>query len=320
MSLRIREFSPEDYPAVVAVGNAANPDYPRTEPEWRHEDAMHDPKLRRRRWLAEWDGRVAGFGGYHQNPWQYHPQKFTVFVAVRPEFRRRGIGGALYEHTLAALAEYDPIQLKAHARENDPDSVRFLNRHGFVEQMRDWESRLEVAAFDPAPFAGRVERVLGQGIAIRTCAELENDPARFRKLHTLEGAVEDDMPAAEPVTHSSFEAWERRVTRSPGFLPDAWSVAVDGSEYVGLTQFWASQASPVLYTGATGVRREYRRRGIALALKLRAVEYARRRGAPELRTWNEVGNEGMLSINIRLGFRRHTAAIGFVNELREEGT
>ena len=30
----------------------------------------------------------------------------------------------------------------------------FAERRGFVEEMRSWESRLEVATFDPAPFAG----------------------------------------------------------------------------------------------------------------------------------------------------------------------
>jgi GNAT superfamily N-acetyltransferase len=48
----------------------------------------------------------------------------------------------------------------------------------------------------------------------------------------------------------------------------------------------------------------HRRRGIALALKLAAIDYARRVGAPIIRTDNDSTNTGMLAINSRLGFVR----------------
>jgi RimJ/RimL family protein N-acetyltransferase len=46
--------------------------------------------------------------------------------------------------------------------------------------------------------------------------------------------------------------------------------------------------------------------GIALALKLRTIAYAQEHGKPYIKTWNDSPNEGMIALNERLGFVRHT--------------
>ena len=96
-------------------------------------------------------------------------------------------------------------------------------------------------------------------------------------------------------------------------------VALDGERYVGMSNLWKSQADPSeLYTGLTGVSRSHRRRGIALALKLRAIDYARRNGVRRLKTWNESNNRAMLSINEALGFVKQPAWINYVKQIRQE--
>jgi GNAT superfamily N-acetyltransferase len=97
---------------------------------------------------------------------------------------------------------------------------------------------------------------------------------------------------------------------SPWALHDAFFVAKDGERYVGESYLLLDLNDPeALYQGLTGVRPEYRRRGIAMALKVRVMEYARDRGCKTVKTWNSTLNEGMLSINHKLGFTGHTAWI-----------
>jgi GNAT superfamily N-acetyltransferase len=96
---------------------------------------------------------------------------------------------------------------------------------------------------------------------------------------------------------------------NPKILPDAYFVAVHDGEYVGQSVLWANRADAGLDTGLTGVRRAYRRRGVALALKLRGIDYARRHGHPLIRTGNDSHNLPMLSINERLGFVKQPAWI-----------
>jgi hypothetical protein len=57
-----------------------------------------------------------------------------------------------------------------------------------------------------------------------------------------------------------------------------------------------------LNTGLTGVLRSHRRRGIATALKVCAMSFARDYGAIEVDTDNEENNP-MLQLNYQLGFR-----------------
>src|SRR5690606_23520676 len=153
---------------------------------------------------------------------------------------------------------------------------------------------------------------------IKTVRELETDPDRNAKLYKLEFALERDVPSPEPITEVPFEEWMKLWDR-PNLLPDAWFIAVHDGEYVGSTNLWKTQArDDLLYTGLTGVLREYRRKGIATALKLQAVRYAQTHGISQVRTWNAQSNEGMLGINVRLGFVRQPAYIMFTRKLREE--
>jgi RimJ/RimL family protein N-acetyltransferase len=98
-------------------------------------------------------------------------------------------------------------------------------------------------------------------------------------------------------------------------MAEGYFLALDNGQYVGLSTLWASQGVPDLYTGLTGTLRSHRRRGIALALKLSAIDYARSIGTPRIRTWNATGNEGMLAINEALGFVKQPAWIEYALEL-----
>ena len=96
-------------------------------------------------------------------------------------------------------------------------------------------------------------------------------------------------------------------------------MALDRGKYVGMTELWSNQADPELFDiGVTGVLRPHRRRGIAMALKLRGIEFAQRKGIRELSTWNASHNEGILAVKRQLGYVRRPAHIAYVKEVRAE--
>lgn len=318
--VRLRPFTPDDYPALVALHNRVLPEYPDTPGQWRFHDERRDSKIRWGRFVAEMPGAgIVGMSVYEQPMDMYHPRKFEVGVNVHPEQRNRGVGSALYDLTLQTLAPFDPLLVRTRVREDMTPGLAFVRNRGFVEEMRDWESRLAVTAFDFAPFTEASERVGAQGITIKTLAELAADPDRDHKAYALDMAITADMPSPDPFTAPPFEHWAKNILENPDFLPEAWFIARnDAGEYVGLSVLWRSQASDDLYTGATGVRRAYRRRGIALALKLRAIAYAKSIGCPTIKTWNEVNNRGMLSINEALGFAKQPVWIQMVKTITKE--
>ena len=187
---------------------------------------------------------------------------------------------------------------------------------GFEEVQREWESRLDVDGFDHSKWAARIAAVEARGIGIATLDELVSDPERNRKLYELVEAVAADVPSPDDYTSSSFEVFEDRLRTSPNLIPEGYFVAVDGDRYVALSNLWRAQArDDELYVGLTGTLREYRRQGLATALKLKAVQFAARNGVRVLKTWNATSNVGMLEINDALGFVRQPAWIDYAKDV-----
>ena len=320
VAVTIRDFQPEDYPAIVEIENLSYPEHPATVEERRFEDETFDRKTYAwRRYVAvEPSTRtIIGEADYNHLPWAFDPARFGIWIAVHPQWRRRGIGSLLYEKAIADLRTRGATQLRTWTQETQFDSVGWLRRRGFGELHRAWESRLDARAFDMEAF--RRDWDSPAGIEIVTLSEeLTKDPECLKELYEMDCELAPDVPRVDPFTRGPFETWREWVVNSPRSLPDAFFIAKSGGRYVGQSDLGRSEQLPeVLYTGFTGVRREFRGRGIAMALKLRAVDYAKRHGYREIRTWNSTLNAPMLGINVKLGFVKQPAWITLGKDLTE---
>lgn len=320
MTIRPVTFSEADYSARAAISNAVYPDYAETVDELKFSDANKDPKLKIARFLAEVEGKPVGLASYSQSLDMYHPQKFGINVSVLPEWQGQGIGKALYEHVLAALAPHEPILIRSNTREDYDRAVRFITDRGFTEAMRDWESRFNPHAFDRAPFVEILEKVTRGGIVIKSLAELsQSDPDWKQKLYELDWTITLDMPTTDTLTEPGFEHFEKTTLGNPNFLPEGWFIALVGEQYVGESALWKSLGEPgICYVGATGVRREYRRRGIATALKLVVADWAKAAEVQQVRTWNAQQNRAMLAINEAMGFEKIPAWVSYEKKLADD--
>lgn len=315
----VRAFAPADYPALVALSKASYPDYGESVEEWRHWDESWDhEKYFHRRLVAEDDGRIVGFGQVNHTRWAHVPTKYRVDVIVHPDARRRGHGTALYDALVATVRERDAKTLASGAKESMTDGVRFLTKRGYQEVKRDWESRLFVSGFDLAPFAGAGDRVAKQGVRIVALAdEMKRDPDALRKAYELNEDCRQDVPSVDPITRHTFDEFRRTDVDAPNALLDAFFIAIDpAGRYLGLSNMFSSlDDASFLWQGLTGVRREARGRGIAMALKLRTVGYAIDKGVEHIKTWNDTRNRTMLSINEALGFVKQPVWISFEKDL-----
>jgi ribosomal protein S18 acetylase RimI-like enzyme len=311
MQWQIRPFTMDDYQAIASIHNQLFPDDPYSPEEGRFWDKHRDPKTRFQRWLVERDGQTIGMAEYSQREDAYHPRKFWFNLEVHPDWQRQGIGSALLERLLAALQQYDPLLVQTQVREDMTPSVSFLEARGFQNVWRMWESQLDVTGFDFTPYADVEERLRERGIEIKPITELASDPERDRKLWALDDELEQDIPSLDEQTPFGYEQFVEKFLRNPQMPHEAYFIALHDGEYIGLTALWRPSLEEGLISSLTGVKRAYRRQGIALALKLRTIAYAQEQGKPYIKTWNDSPNEGMIALNERLGFVRHTGWITY---------
>lgn len=248
------------------------------------------------------------------------PHRFFT-VEVDPAHRRRGLGTALLGRVLEDLPAGTPCVMGCETTEDRPEAMAFLERRAFRPVLRTASSELDLAAFDPARLGDAARRAQAAGIVLRALGPGgARDERLLRGLHALHAAVLRDVPGAADAVCDPFEVWRRAYHENPDLLPEAHGVALDGEEVVGMTQLWASQASDaILYTGFTGVARSHRRHGLATALKVASLAWARTlrtaSGRPPVVRTSNADTNPMLGINLRLGFVERPARIRYERAL-----
>ena len=319
MTMKIRPFEPTDdeYRSCVDIANANWPEELSAPASWKHRDKHRNPDSLFQRVVGEVDGEIVAFSSYGESDWARVQGKYFVGVEVHPDHVRKGYGTAMYDHVVAALAERDPLFFTADTREDKPDFIRFLTKRGFEQTMRYPVSHVNPQAFDFAKFESVEKRVSDAGIEIVNVPDLPaRDSEWQRHWYDLECECWLDVPLPEPPTIGRFEEFAARFD-SPNYDASAHFVAIEDGKYVGLTGFWISPVEKhKLYTGLTGVVRSHRRKGVATALKVSGLRYAREYGATIIETDNEENNP-MFGLNLQLGFEAQPAWLDFRNVLRE---
>jgi mycothiol synthase len=301
------------YQGIAAIFNSLDPQRKVSALDIAEGEKRRDPKLKFQRWVAFEKDQVVGAGGYHQSIWFAHPQKFMLWIGVLPGHQGRGIGSALYETVIHGLQPFDPLAMRASTTEDNPQSMRFLEKRGFQEVIRDIRSELNVQAFNLSRFTGLEDRFRGNGIVIKTLPELENDPERNRKLYDLDWELSLSVPGdlAAGIGRRGLDKYVEYAITGPSALPEGFFVAVSGEEFIGLSHVLSSDKGVSLYQGLTGVKPQYRRQGIGLAMKIRAIAYARATGHTLIMAENDAKNRQMLAMNERLGYVRKPELITF---------
>ncbi|GAB4216567.1 MAG: GNAT family N-acetyltransferase [Roseiflexaceae bacterium] len=313
--LHIRPFvaCDADYNTLAAINSQAWPGEPVSKQGLQHDDQTWDQRYLLERLIVEHKRGPIAYAQYSETPWAYQPDKYFVKIVVLPDQQRQGVGALLYDRIFALLAQRGARLLTATAREDQQHAVGFLERRGFRQAIRELESRLDLAAFDPAPFQPALERVRQSGIAIASMREMQAaDPDWLHKWWQLSELIVRDIPTSEAFTPVTLEAFAQELA-SPNQRLDAVFVAVDTSsgEWAGLSGLCVYPEDPTtLSVGTTGVLRSYRRRGIALALKVAAITWAQRHSALVILGENEEHNP-MYLLNQTLGFRYTHAWLGF---------
>ena len=310
------ELNIEQISQIVDIAHAIRPDdfeSVATLSDWH--DAQRNAGRLCARWLTLVGDRIVGSAYIGQTSW-FPTDTTTLQVQIHPDQQSRGHGRVLLERAEATASERGAEKTFSWTEEEWPRSMRFLERAGYEPIERRWESSLHIPGCNLDELQESVDRVVSNGIRIESVTSLSADNTEWKSaLYRLYAEVEQDMPTTFAIPKLRFEDFEA-ISLSRRFLGDGFFVALDGDVLVGLSEPQTVDAAPrTVSQRLTGVRSEYRNRGIAYALKARAAIWAAQAGYTTIRTQNAASNATMLAVNDRLGFERNRATVEYLKNL-----
>jgi len=326
----IRKAVRADFPAIVEVWKAqgiAWPERAASAAALEEADSRRDPGRLCLRFLAEIEGRAAGFLSCIETDAYNGHRAFSMNIAVLPDLRRQGLGTALFRRLAAELsgpavpaasealtsaaspaAAEAPVRaiLCADGYTICPGGMRFLEGLGFRETWRETPVLLDVAGCDSSALPGLLASLESKGLRIRSLAELAGDPDRDRKLYELYDSAKRQVPTEDGYLweRQDFDEWRAEQIEDPSTLLDAYLVVLHGEDYVGLKEVGMLRDSGAIQCGLMAVLPPFQRLGLARAMQLLTVEYAKRIGCPSLKSCTATSNRPMLELYEGLGYRR----------------
>lgn len=126
--------------------------------------------------------------------------------------------------------------------------------------------------------------------------------AREIELHVGEDDPDSLARTERRVDIGSLEQWLSRDMQGAGDRAEGVFVAVAGGEVAGYAKLAFGEETETVFHDLTAVRRAWRGRGIARALKATQIGYAKRQGYRRLQTQNEERNAPIRALNERFGY------------------
>ena len=286
MSLSIRPLeSEDDVTAFIAIRDEVDPEHPMTR------ESLDDARKSADRFdVVAWEGATAVGCAFAEHQWG-DPASTTGYFSIRvlAEHRRRGVGTALLARVSEHVRGFGGLDLHAQFRSEATDQQAFLEHYGFheVSRMQDVELQLE----------GRETQVdVPEGMEIVPIRE-EHEPG----MHSVSIEADADIPTSSPIRTGDLARWRER-NLGPLAIRELSFVALAGDEVVGFA-ILGECVPGVGENWMTGVKRAWRGRGIAVALKEAQAAAAQAAGLERLRTQNDLANAPMRRVNERLGYR-----------------
>jgi ribosomal protein S18 acetylase RimI-like enzyme len=198
-----------------------------------------------------------------------------LFLRSLPEHRQPALFAPLLawaaeraERNLHLAPEGARVALHTDLASGDHATIAALEAAGWHQDRTDWTMEIDLAEARPLP-----EPAWPEGISVRS-ADLERDA---RAIHAAEMDFFSDHYGFTP---NPFDEWWHFRTRFFEPEPELWILAMDGNEIAGMALCASQRAGqPDLgWVSTLGVRRDWRRRGLALAILHHAFRLLDERG------------------------------------------
>ena len=247
----------------------------------------------------------------------------TTFFTLNidPEFNTQKTREILYNRMLEEISIFNCNKILTGIYEHPNYNLikQFLLDKQFklVQTNREYScdiTKINIEKYDPL-----IKKLKAEGIKFYDSRDDLNELSNhYIKLEELIWNYSKDFPIPEGVEHTRMP-FEQAMKIQIDFEENIYGteiIAVNDGKYIGSTdiEVYYKTEPHKGWTGGLGVLKEFRRKGIATALKIKAIERLIQKGVTDLRTDNEENNP-MYKINEALGFEPVPFSLEYMKEI-----
>lgn len=278
----LRPATWDDMPAVIEMLNLCSQEMLGTQPfsevmmraEWENPsfDLREDCRL-----AVDGDEIVGYCAVYNSLPYV----RSFLYTRTHPAHLGRGIGAALTGWGEARIAEKIPLA-PASARITVGNSnlhvhepgAQLLLELGYSYVRSAYEMMIELTSEPPQP-------QWPDGVTVRSMIPNQEEEAVYR---AIDEAFRDHYGHIERPFEDNFPRWLHFARNHPAYDPNFFFLALDGDQIAGFALTYPRDAEypDMAWVDILGVRRPWRRRGVALALLHHVFGECYRRGIPKV--------------------------------------
>jgi len=302
--------SPEDWAIAIGIANETETHDPVTPEEARIWAKSHSHEAVIDRYLLGNPNQFHTYVIVMEAYWTKGKDRFEIKVSPgasvgATERYRQGV-----EFAMQVARGYGAKKIGAMSSTLHPDRIAVVQDIGFVEVQRN-----PISSLNPQEFHAQKFPPAKIQFELRTLDELEQMfPSTWEyEAYRLDMDLMRDVPLPEPWEDTPFESFKKSLHNPYLNKTSQFYALIDGI-WAATSQIHPNRYNPKnMLTGLTGVRKQFRRNGIATAMKVHALQWAKDHGATRVGTDNEENNP-MYQLNVQLGFKKECELILFERE------
>ena len=285
----IRPFERRDSEESAGLLFLLSPAAVQTADSLVHRQVSEPERALRRSWVAIEGGHLVGFATAYFQWFGGEAGKGRIWVGVRAESRRRGVGSALWSTAVAHLGGARKHTVEV---DDDPAGLAFVEHRGFTQYDAEVISRL-----DPADCG--LESKPHEGFRVVSLREVHECAGELFEFYGKAGGI----PPGDLQNRVTLEEWRRAILANPILDLDASAVVLDREQQiVSLSWLLVDPVRRRAENEWTAMLPRLRGRGLARLAKLASIRSAAERQITEIVTGTDPDNLPMRELNRRLGY------------------
>tara|TARA_Y100001970_G_C14212019_1_gene847469 strand:+ start:1509 stop:2474 length:966 start_codon:yes stop_codon:yes gene_type:complete len=310
----------EEFKELARIDNLVNHDSIAHPDDDKNDWNIRDKSLIRDRLLLYRNNELIGVLYYSQGRDENNKTAFYT-LHLDPKHNHKGYRKLLYHEMLEYVKGFNcnKLHTSIYNHINYKEHQKLLIKEGFKLVQTNREYSCDIRKVDTKKYQPLIQKLESQEICFYDSREEMCDwPNHYEKLEELEWNYSQDFPIPNGIKHTRVP-FDQFMKHCLDFYKNSYGVdmvAVYKNQYIGSTdiEVYPKTEPHKAWTGGLGVLKEFRRRGIATALKIKAIEVLLKKGVTELRTDNEEHNP-MYKINEELGFNPVPFSLDYMKEI-----